>query len=329
MKRILVIYYSQSDQLTRVIQNICAPLEKEESIEVVYERLVPEKSWPWPWNFFSFLDAFPESVYLDPPPNRPLNIRSDDPFDLVIVAYQVWFLSPSQPVTAFLQSVEGKSLLNGKPVITVIACRNMWIMAQKQVMRLLEQAGAKLLDNIALVDRGSSLLTFITTPRWVLTGNKGSKSGLLPPAGIDEIQISHAARFGRAIGHALADNLELKSEPLLKGLEAVNANARLIPSEKVGKRSFVIWGRLLRAVGKPGSWQRRPVLFVYLIFLISLIVTVVPITMIIRTLLAPLMRNSLERQKNNFELPSGSGSERMAQFSTHLTSKNNTTGTLS
>jgi hypothetical protein len=319
MKKVLVIHYSQSDQLTRVVKGVCAPLEASGDHEVIYEALVPEKSWPWPWPFFRFLDAFPETVYLDPPRNRPLAIGDADDYDLIVLAYQVWFLSPSQPVTAFLQSEQGKSLLQGKPVITVIACRNMWLMAQEQMKELLQQAGARLLDNVALVDQGSSIATFITTPRWVLTGNKGKADGLLPPAGIRDEQIRRAGRFGRALDQALSENRERGSDPLLTGLQAVDVDVRLIPSEKVGRRSFMLWGKLLRAIGGPGSRRRRPVLLVYVCFLVILILTVVPITMVIRTLMAPLMRERLERQKKEFELPSGSGSERMADFSSEST----------
>lgn len=262
MKKILVIHYSQSDQLSRVVKGICAPLEQSGDHKVVYEQLVPEKSWPWPWTFFRFLDAFPESVYLDPPPNQALAIGDATDFDLIVLAYQVWFLSPSQPVTAFLQSNQGKALLKGKPVITVIACRNMWLMAQEQTKNLLQRAGARLLDNVAMVDKGSSLATFITTPRWALTGNKGSTHGWLPPAGITDEQILQGERFGKALARALSNDQEQGSKPLLSGLQAVDVDVRLIPSEKLGRRSFRLWGRLLRAVGRPGSWHRRPVLLI-------------------------------------------------------------------
>ena len=40
---------------------------------------------------------------------------------------------------------------------------------------------------------------------------------------------------------------------MLKGLGAVKVNERLVGSEKVAKRSFKLWGALLRFLGKPGS----------------------------------------------------------------------------
>ncbi len=48
----------------------------------------------------------------------------------------------------------------------------MWIMAQEKVKVLLKELEATLIDNVVLIDKGSSLETFITTPRWMLTGKK-------------------------------------------------------------------------------------------------------------------------------------------------------------
>ncbi|MCG6969819.1 MAG: dialkylresorcinol condensing enzyme [Gammaproteobacteria bacterium] len=312
-KKVLVVYYSQTGQLTSVVKSISQAIASE-SIQVTHEALRPRTDYPFPWPTLEFLDVFPESVYLDPPPLKPLQVDVNASFDLIIVGYTVWYLSPSLPITAFLKSPEGKQLLANKPVITVIACRNMWLMAQEKVKGLLARAGARLLDNIALVDAGPSLATFITTPRWMLTGKKGGPGGMLPPAGVAEEDIKRAARFGRAIKLALQQDLEQQGQPLLKGLKAVEVNTNLIASEKIGQRSFAMWGKLLRKIGRAGDPKRKPVLILYMIFLIVAIVTVVPLNMLIKTVLSPLTRNRLRRQKDFFERPSGSQSQRMQEF---------------
>jgi hypothetical protein len=312
-KKVLVVYYSQTGQLTSAVKSICQAVESE-NIQVVYESLHPQQEYPFPWPMLKFLDVFPESVYMDPPPLKTLQVDAAESFDLVIIAYTVWFLSPSLPITAFLKSPEGKQLVAGKPVITVIACRNMWLMAQEKVKQLLAQAGAKLLDNIALVDAGPSLATFITTPLWMLTGNKGKPGGWLPPAGIAEQDIQNASRFGRAIASALNNDLETQGHSLLQGLKAVDVDSSLIASEKVGQRSFTIWGKLLRSVGPQGDPKRKPILVIYMVFLITLIITVVPLNMLIKRILRPLTKHKLEQQKSYFELPSGSQSNRMQEY---------------
>lgn len=313
MKKVLIVHYSQSGQLDRAARAVARPLEDDPAVEVVYERLQPEREYPFPWSFMGFMDAFPESVHLDPPAMKPPAVNPATRFDLVILAYQVWFLSPSLPVTGFLKSDAGRRLLEDTPVVTLVACRNMWLCAQEKVQMLLDKAGARHLDHIALVDRGHALASFITTPRWVLTGRRGG-DGWLPRAGVSDRDIESADRFGRALSQALADDRERGNAPLLTGLEAVNVDERLIASERMGHRSFLIWGRLLRMAGPPGSTRRKPLLVLYSVFLVAMILTLVPITMLLRLALYPVLRPALRRRKRHFEQPSGSGSERMEEF---------------
>lgn len=311
VKRVLVVHFSQSGQLDRVTESVTAPLLADSGIEVTLARLTPEQPFPFPWPFFQFLDTFPECVYDDPPPIEPLDLKSDTDYDLVILAYQVWFLSPSLPATAFLQSEQGKQLLKDKPVITLIACRNMWLMAQERVKQHLEKVGARLIGNIALTDACGSALSFFATPLWVLTGRKGPFCfGLIPKAGVSEEDISSAYRFGVAI----AESLNKEASPnntVLEGLGAVTINDKLIASEKVALRSFKIWGKLLRAVGKPGAFSRKAILCVYVIFLLTLILTVVPITALIKKAISPLIKQRIQKQRLYYSAPSGESRDRL------------------
>lgn len=306
-KRVLVVHFTQSGQLSDVVQSVTAPLLNHEQIEVVYETIKPLKSYPFPWPFLTFFDTFPETVYEDVPPIGALSPAiTAAPFDLVILAYQVWFLSPSQPITAFLQSPAAKQLLKDTPVVTLIACRNMWLMAQETMKQRLDALGAHLVDNIVLTDPAHSAMTFFSTPCWVLTGHKGPfLGGLIPAAGVSPGEVAAAARFGEAIAAQLPQRSRDDTSPMLQGLGAVKVNERLIAAEKVAFRSFRIWGGLLRLLGQPGTLLRRCVLVAYIIFLITLILTVVPITAIIKRLLAPLMRSRIARQRAYFAAPSG------------------------
>ena len=73
MKRILVVHYSQSGQLTRVLDAILAPLRKVQHtpLDIVELALEPVEPFPFPWGFMQFLDAFPESFLLKPRPLKP------------------------------------------------------------------------------------------------------------------------------------------------------------------------------------------------------------------------------------------------------------------
>ena len=309
-KKVLVVQYSQSGQLTDVVSSVTAPLIASDAVELQTLTLHPEKSYPFPWPLIRFFNIFPECIYLDPPALKPLDINKDEKFDLVILAYQVWFLAPSLPITAFLKSPEGKNLLQDTPVITLVGCRNMWIMAQEAIKKLLKEAKAHLIDNVVLTDQGSTLASFITTPRWVLTGKKGPFWGL-PAAGIADKDIQEAERFGDAIRDALAKDKEKNNSPILNGLGAVKVDVSLVQSEKAGYRSFRVWGALLRLIGEPANPLRKLVLVFYIIFLIALILTIVPITMILQKLLKPLLKKKFQSIKDQFELPSGSAEDKI------------------
>src|SRR3977135_1249524 len=125
MKRVLVVHFSQTGQLARVARRLVSPLAKATDVDLVEEPLRPRRPYPFPWSFRSFLDAMPETVLLDPPALAPLAVGADERFDLVVLAYQVWYLAPSGPMTAFLKSEGGKRLLRGRPGGTRVACPHM------------------------------------------------------------------------------------------------------------------------------------------------------------------------------------------------------------
>ena len=312
-KKVLIVQYSQSGQLTRIVENIVAPLDAEESIQTKIITIEPVKPFPFPWPLLTFFNIFPECVYLDPPEIKPIEIEENERFDLIIFSYQVWFLSPSMPATAFLQSNAAKQIFKNTPVITLIGCRNMWTQAQQTVTQLLGKLDATLIDNIVLTDQGSTLASFVTTPHWLLTGRKDAFWGF-PAAGVSEQDIDSASRFGAAIVDGLEQDKEQTNRPLLTGLGAVNADVALIQSEKIGFRSFWIWGKLLRLLGDQHSFIRKVVLIVYILFLIGMILTVVPITMILKALMRPLLKAQHQQLKEKFEQPSGSGTERKDEF---------------
>lgn len=309
MSKVLVVYYSQSGQLGRAARAVAAPLQAA-GHAVDFLELAPAQPYPFPWGFWQFLDAFPESVYLDPPPLRPWSAGRG--YALVLLCYSPWFLSPSPVTTSFLQSEAGRALLRDTPVVTLTASRGMWVQAQEQVKTLLAQAGARHGDHIAL-DDPHKLSSFITTPHWLLTGRQAPFWGL-PRAGVPDAIIAGAARFGRALAQALAAGTLDGRQPALTGLGAARVDPALLASEKIGRRSFRAWGKLVRAAGGPGAPLRRPVLGAYVVFLVAMIVTVVPVSLLVRTLLKPLLRARLAGQAAFYERPSGAGTERMREF---------------
>ncbi|MDR0735854.1 MAG: dialkylresorcinol condensing enzyme [Zoogloeaceae bacterium] len=309
MKNVLVVSYSQSGQLADIVGALSRPLA-EAGVRVHHEPLRPEPDFPFPWPFFAFLDVFPESARLEPRPNRPLALAPEAAFDLVILAWTVWYLSPAQPVTAFLQSVEGKCLLAGKPVVSVVACRNMWLCAFDVLRELVTEAGGRLVDHVALTDEAPAFATFITTPRWMLTGRRDRFLGL-PPAGVDARQIEGAARFGVALADALARDKEKRGQPMLEGLRAVKVAPHLVLSERAGRRAFRFWSGFVRRCGRAGQRRRIPALMLFVLYLIVMIATVVPLNLVLQRLAAPLLARRVAALVRHYEQPSGAGNARM------------------
>ena len=305
MKRVLCLYFSQTGQLENIVRSLTAPLAQDNRIELTLAPLKPLAAFPFPWPFTTFFNTFPETVYSDPVAIEPLPFSDQQlaGFDLVIIAYQVWFLSPSLPIASFLQGPQARPLLAGKPVITVIGCRNMWLMAQETMKQRLADLGARLIDNVALTDSAGAAMSFISTPLWLLTGNKGP-IGPIPAAGVAEHKIRAARRFGDAIVAALQQNDPLDA-PLFRGLGAVEIHENLIASEKVARRGFLLWGRLIRFVGRRAPLLRKPVVYLYVVYLVTLILTVVPLSALIKKLLSPLLKQRIQQQVAYFAEPSG------------------------
>ena len=301
-KRVLVVSYSQSGQLARLKESFLRDVRGAEGIEVDDVVLRPQRPFAFPWRFLPFFDAFPETVHLQPAPIEPPQLAHER-YDLVVIAYSVWFLSPAQPVTAFLQSEAAWRVLRDTPVITLIGCRNMWLMAQEKMKRLLAGAGARLVGNVVKIDQCGSAASFITTPLWMFTGKRQAVSWL-PPAGISEAEIADAARFGQRTAEALQHD-ETLDKTLLQHMGAVKINEKLMSSERVGHRSFLVWGKLVMAAGRVSPLLRRLVLCVYIVFLLGMILTVVPIGALLKTLLAPLRREQMQREREYYAAPSG------------------------
>jgi hypothetical protein len=314
MKKVLIVHYSQTGQLRDIVASFAGPLEQTPDIEVTHVTLKPVRPYPFPWPFWHFFNTFPECVYEDPDPIEPLPIAPDAGFDLIVIAYTVWFVSPNLPTMAFLKSREAERLIRGKPVITLIGCRNMWLMAQERMKEHIKRLGGHLIDNVALVDLAHMAATFVSTPMWMLTGKRGPfLGGKIPRAGIPADEIARASRFGAAIARQLPERRSDDYSPMLRGLSAVSINEGLIASEAITRRSFRMWGGLLRALGNRQSITRRIVLGLYVLFLITLILTVVPISAILKRLLRPFTRARTQRQRAYFAAPSGESAEHLDQ----------------
>jgi hypothetical protein len=167
MKNCLVIYYTQSGQAFDIVKAVTTPLQQDYQLH--FEELKPVEPFPFPWRGMSFFQAFPESVMEIPCELQPFGFDPNIKYDLVILSYPVWYLSPPIPLSSFLQSTEGKQAMNGASIITILGVRNMWAMAQDRVKARIKEAGGSLVGNIVLTDPYPNLVSVITIVRWMVT----------------------------------------------------------------------------------------------------------------------------------------------------------------
>ncbi|MGB5005549.1 MAG: hypothetical protein WBO39_01325, partial [Ferruginibacter sp.] len=150
-KKILVIYYTQSGQLENILDRFTAPLiEAGNVVEKV--RVHVANDYPFPWTGKSFFAVMPDCVLGVPTELKPFSL-SEKKYDLVILGYQAWFLSPSIPANSILLHPSVKAVLKDTPVITITGARNMWISAMQRIKKILKAADAKLVGSIALFDK--------------------------------------------------------------------------------------------------------------------------------------------------------------------------------
>jgi len=250
MKKVLIIYYTQTGQLKQIVDSVIEPLKND--CELFFEELKPVPSYPFPWTGMSFFQAFPESVKEIPVALEPFRNNAVEDYDLIILAYTVWYLSPSIPITSFLQSEAAKNLLNGKPVITVLGVRNMWIMAQERVKAMIVDAGGRLVGNIVMADPTGNLTSVITIVRWMTTGDKTPFRWIgmnFPAAGVPEEETRRGGEYGEAIKNAIDINNLKGLQPELIKLGAVKVDPVLFRIEKTGKRIFGIWSKFILKKG--------------------------------------------------------------------------------
>lgn len=246
MKRILVIYYTQSGQLKEIADNFVAPFQKQ-GIPVDFYEIQMETPYPFPWTNESFFGAFPESFLELPQPIKamPPDIETQE-YDLVVLAYQVWYLSPSIPVTSFLKSEQARVLLEGKPVVTLSGTRNMWIKAQEKVRNMLVKKGARIVANIALTDRHYNHISVLTIVHWLFTGKKDKYLGIFPLPGVSQKDITNATQYGELVlNHSQKGEYQQSLQKEIVAQGGVQVKPFLLSAEKKANRLFGIWARAI------------------------------------------------------------------------------------
>jgi len=250
-KRILVLHYTQTGQLAKLLDSVLEPLYPDDSLEIDRVEIKVKNPFPFPWSKRAFFNVFPETYLGVPVEIETPGLDPDKKYDLILLGWQAWYLSPSLPVTSFLKSGEAADLFRNTPVVTISACRNMWIMAYEKLRTQLLQYNSVVYGNIALVDPYPNLVSVLTVVGWMIHGKKENYKSWLPPAGVSDEEIRKASRFGDIIRREVKkDQVAMLNQSLLKA-GSVKIKPDLMILEARGNKLFGFWARYIR--GKEGK----------------------------------------------------------------------------
>jgi len=296
MKKVLVVYYSQSGQLKDIAESIMKPLYDKDNYQIDYFKIEPINDFPFPWTNDAFYDCMPESVTGDTIPVKAFDMEDD--YDLVILAYQIWFLNLSIPFWSMLQEPKMKAFLKNKRVITVLGIRNMWVNAQTRLLNYFKENNINHVGKMVFADPNTNLISVITVLKFAVTGVKKPYKSL-PPYGVGKEDFQRMPQFGELIHHAFERNKwdNLQSE-FVKN-KGVSIHFALRTTELAAGRIFNVWSSFVLKKGKSGNPDRKGRLVIYQFYLLFLIFFISPISSlifkIINILFYPMVKKSLRK----------------------------------
>jgi hypothetical protein len=291
--KILVVSYSQSGQLHEIVENFIKPLK---NLDIDFIRYSPKIPFPFPWTSASFFDTMPESVLEKTIELESVNYRHSV-YDLIVFAYQPWYLSPSIPANSLLQEAEFLKRVNNTPVITIIGSRNMWLNSQESIKERIKKSGGHIIANLPFTDRNQNQISALTILHWMLTGKKTKKFYFLPLPGVDEKDILSASEFGQILNKAIQNkNLNnLQAEFLSTGL--IFLPTEIVFIEKKAKRLFLIWANMISKYGTT-TVKRKWLIRAYKYYLFIALFIVAPLIMVMyKIFIVPFIQRRINKEK--------------------------------
>jgi len=293
-KKILAVYFSQTGQLGDIVNTFSAPLlAAGHLVETVV--IQPAKPYPFPWTSKSFFAEMPDCVKGVPTELQPFQLQQTK-YDLIILGYQAWFLSPSIPSNSLLQHPQMQSVLKDTPVIAITGARNMWISAMERIKTTLKEKGANLVGHIALVDQHANFVSFVTILYWMFTGKRDRYLNLFPKPGVADADIANTKNFGITVEKYLSGGSWAGLQDELKAQKAVVIKYHLMFIESKARKIFAIWAGIISKKKKKGPWL---VAFKYYL-LIALFIAAPIILTVDAIFFKPFLGGRILKQKQHY-----------------------------
>jgi hypothetical protein len=264
--RAVVYLYSQTGQLREVAAAFVAPLQAD-GWRIRWVDVQPRVAFPFPWSIWQFFGVFPRAVdpdafveLVEPPGGFG---AEQDEHEVVVLAYQVWYLSPSLPIRSLV--ARHPEAFRNRTVISLIACRNMWYSAAIEVAGLLRTAGARRVEVVAATDTRQQATSLVTTLRWLLTG-KREPFLWFGRAGVSDAELARVTVVGRSV--AEQGNCPADAAPIMPTLAAADLFAG---------RLFRKWGVTVRSAERFGAATHAASLVMFVVGLAIGIVAGLPL----------------------------------------------------
>lgn len=286
---VAVYSWSQTGQLTQAAEAFLGPLV-EAGWQVDRREVRPVEEFGFPWSVRRFVGLLPRSA--DPRSTVAVTVPAGGPApDLVLFAFQVWYLAPSLPMRSVL--AQHPELFRGHPVVGLVACRNMWYSAALAVRGQLTAAGARYAGTVAAVDPAPAGATFVTALRWMLTGRRDA-FWVFPAAGVDATELARL----RAVGADLAARATGGDEPAdpggspghgdlaqrvaetLRRTDAAPVVPAVAAADLIAGRLFRVWAAAARAGGS--GWRQAVVLTAFTGWLAATVAVGLPFLVLAR-----------------------------------------------
>ena len=297
MKRVLVLYYSQSGQVEKAVAALSERLAASTSNEIVTQSIEPLNPYPYPWgSALRFFDVLPETVLNLPDEDHPLEEPIRGTYDLIIFAYPVWFLMPALPTQAVLRDAD---FLTNTNVVTLCVCRGMWHHAATWTNDELRRIGARLRGHVVVTHQGPSWATFITVPRQLIFGKNERLSRHIPAAGVGDEDLQRLSMLGGAIAERVCD-ADL-TDDWLEGHPAARVDRNKILPELIAWPIFRTSGRILNFCGRRNSPLRKLGLVGFMLGLICLILVAMPVTVALSMILRRMLPRWFEQRAAGLE----------------------------
>jgi flavodoxin len=176
--RVLLVYYSFTQQTARVAETMEAALQEKgyDVSRVGIEFIDPRRSKIFS-TFPVRLPALRVATMLIPQRRRLIgeirvsSAATEGDYDLVVIGSPTWWLTTNMPVRSYLKSPSAQTVMAGKPFAAFSVSRRYWRGNMKDVRRLGEANGASWLAEEHFTAEGGQVKSMLS---WLAFMKRGS-----------------------------------------------------------------------------------------------------------------------------------------------------------